>query len=52
MKLHASRIINFRSIIDTGFQELSPDGISLIVGQNESGKTSVLDALENLKQEE
>lgn len=45
MRLNAFRIKNFRSIVDTGFQDLSPDGISLIVGQNESGKSSVLDGI-------
>ncbi len=45
MKLKAFKITNFRSIVDTGFQDLSPDGISLIVGQNESGKSSVLDGI-------
>lgn len=45
MRLHAFRIKNFRSIVDTGFRELSPDGVSLIVGQNESGKSSVLDGI-------
>ena len=46
MKLKAFRIQNFRSIVDTGWQELSPDNITAIVGQNESGKTSILEALE------
>ena len=45
MKLKAFRIQNFRSIVDTGFQELSPDNITAIIGQNESGKTSILEAL-------
>lgn len=45
MKLQVFRIRNFRSIVDTGFQNLSPDGISLIVGQNESGKSSILDGI-------
>ncbi|MDD5165610.1 MAG: AAA family ATPase [Candidatus Pacebacteria bacterium] len=45
MRLHAFRIKTFRSIVNTGFQELSPDGISLIVGQNESGKSSVLEGI-------
>lgn len=45
MRLQTFRIKNFRSIIDTGFQNLSPDGISLIVGQNESGKSSVLEGI-------
>lgn len=45
MKLHAFRISNFRSIKDTGFRELSADNITLIIGQNESGKSSILEAL-------
>jgi predicted ATP-dependent endonuclease of OLD family len=45
MKLTAFRITNFRSIVDTGWQNLSPDNITCLIGQNESGKTSVLEAL-------
>jgi predicted ATP-dependent endonuclease of OLD family len=45
MKLIAFRIKNFRSIVDTGWQNLSPDNITCLIGQNESGKTSVLEAL-------
>jgi predicted ATP-dependent endonuclease of OLD family len=45
MKLIAFRIRNFRSIIDTGWQNLSPDNITCLIGQNESGKTSILEAL-------
>ncbi|MBK7712848.1 MAG: AAA family ATPase [Bacteroidales bacterium] len=45
MKLTAFRIKNFRSIVDTGWQNLSPDNITCLIGQNESGKTSVLEAL-------
>jgi len=45
MKLIAFRIMNFRSIIDTDWQSLSPDNITCLIGQNESGKTSVLEAL-------
>ena len=45
MRLNAFKIKNFRSIVDTGFRDLSPDGISLIVGQNESGKSSILEAM-------
>lgn len=45
MKLIAFRIRNFRSITDTGWQCLSPDNITCLIGQNESGKTSVLEAL-------
>lgn len=45
MKLTAFRIKNFRSIVDTGWQSLSPDNITCLIGQNESGKTSILDGL-------
>ncbi len=45
MKLTAFRIKNFRSIIDTGWQSLSPDNVTCLIGQNESGKTSILEAL-------
>jgi hypothetical protein len=45
MKLAAFRIKNFRSIVDTGWQTVSPDNITCLIGQNESGKTSVLEAL-------
>jgi len=45
MKLLSFRIHNYRSIKDTGWQELSPDNITGIIGQNESGKTSILEAL-------
>ena len=45
MKLNAFRIRNFRSIVDTGWQNLSPDNITCLIGQNESGKTSLLEAM-------
>ena len=45
MKLTGFRIQNFRSIIDTGWIYLSPDNITGLIGQNESGKTSILEAL-------
>lgn len=45
MKLSAFRIKNFRSIVDTGWQKVSPDNITCLIGQNESGKTSVLEGL-------
>ncbi|MCU1617912.1 MAG: hypothetical protein JWO98_5452 [Frankiales bacterium] len=45
MKLISFRIKNFRSIADSGKVPFSPDGITVFVGQNESGKSSVLDAL-------
>lgn len=45
MKLISICIKNFRSIVNTGWKQLSPDNISVIIGQNESGKTSILEAL-------
>jgi energy-coupling factor transporter ATP-binding protein EcfA2 len=45
VQLRAFRILNFRSIIDSGWVPFSPDGITVLVGQNESGKSSVLEAL-------
>jgi predicted ATP-dependent endonuclease of OLD family len=45
MKLTAFRIRNFRSIADTGWQNISLDNITCLIGQNESGKTSVLEGL-------
>ena len=45
MKVTAFRIKNFRSIIDTGWQSFSPDNVTCLIGQNESGKTSILEAL-------
>lgn len=45
MRLTGFRILNFRSIVDSGWNNLSPDNITALIGQNESGKTSVLEAL-------
>lgn len=45
MKLIAFRIKNFRSIKDTGWHDLAYDNITCLIGQNESGKTSILEAL-------
>jgi len=42
MKPTAFRIKNFRSIKDTGWHNLASDNITCLIGQNESGKTSVL----------
>ncbi|HEX8212578.1 MAG TPA: AAA family ATPase [Longimicrobium sp.] len=41
----AFRIKDFRSIRDSGICPLSGDGITVLAGQNESGKTAVLSAL-------
>lgn len=40
------QIKNFRSIADSGKFYVPTDGITVLVGQNESGKTSIIDALE------
>ena len=45
MKLKAFRIKNFRSIVDSNWNSLAFDNITALIGQNESGKTSVLEAL-------
>lgn len=45
MRLAAFRIRNFRSIQDSDWVPFSMDGITVLVGQNESGKSSVLEAL-------
>jgi predicted ATP-dependent endonuclease of OLD family len=47
MKLSAFRIENYRSILDSGWIEV--DDIAVIVGKNESGKTSLLKALWKFK---
>lgn len=45
MRFKQFRIKNYRSIIDTGWNALASDNITGIIGQNESGKTSILEAL-------
>lgn len=45
MRLSEFRIKNFRSIVDSGWKKLSSDNITALIGQNESGKTSVLEGL-------
>ncbi|WPO43646.1 ATP-dependent nuclease [Tardiphaga sp. 42S5] len=46
MRLLEFRIQNFRSIKDTGWCSLSSDATTVLIGQNESGKSSILSALE------
>lgn len=46
MKLLDFRITNFRSIDDTGWCAFSADSVTVLIGQNESGKSSILSALE------
>jgi hypothetical protein len=45
VKIEQFRITNLRSIVDSGWCRLSPDDVTVLIGQNESGKTSVLEAL-------
>jgi predicted ATP-dependent endonuclease of OLD family len=45
MQLTGFRIQNFRSIVDTDWQQLAHDNITSLIGQNESGKTSILEGL-------
>lgn len=46
MKLQSFRIKNFKSIIDSGVCHLqAPDNIMVIAGQNESGKSAILEGL-------
>jgi predicted ATP-dependent endonuclease of OLD family len=45
MNLAAFRVFSFRSIIDSKWIQFSRDGITVFVGQNESGKSSLLEAL-------
>ncbi len=46
MKLLNAHINNYRSVLDSG--EFTLDGTTCLVGKNESGKTTVLQALERL----
>jgi len=46
MKIEKFRIKNYKSIIDSGDCYLT-DTISILAGKNESGKTSILEALED-----
>jgi len=45
MKLQAFQVKNFRSIKDTGWQNFSLDSVTGLIGQNEAGKTAILEAL-------
>lgn len=45
MRLISFCIENFRSIVNTGWVNFSSDNVTALVGQNESGKTAILEAL-------
>lgn len=46
MKLHGFRVHNFRNISDSGWVDV--DDLTAFIGQNEAGKTALLDALHKL----
>ncbi len=50
MELKTISIENFRSIKDSGVWKLSEDRINTLIGRNGSGKTSIIEALDTLKQ--
>ena len=47
MQIKGFQITNYRSIRDSGMCKLSGDGVTVLAGMNESGKTSILEALED-----
>ena len=47
MEIRSFRIKNYRSIKDSGECYLSGDGVTILAGKNESGKTAILEALED-----
>lgn len=53
MKLLSFQIKNYRSIVDSGIVKLSElDNVTVLAGQNESGKSSVLHALHDFEKGE
>jgi hypothetical protein len=51
LKPKAFRIHDFKSIKNSGVCELSGDGITVLAGQNEAGKTAILTALRDFDEE-
>jgi len=47
VEIKSFRIKNYRSIKDSGVCYLSGDNITILAGKNESGKTAILEALED-----
>ena len=45
MRLNGFSIENFRSIQKSGWCEISVEEVAVLVGQNEAGKSSILEAL-------
>jgi len=51
MEIKSFRIKNYRSIKDSGVCYLSGDNITILAGKNESGKTAILEALEDFNRD-
>jgi predicted ATP-dependent endonuclease of OLD family len=51
MKIDEIRVQNYRSAVDTGWVEVNED-ITTLIGENESGKTSILKALHSFSNED
>lgn len=51
MEVKSFRIKNYRSIKDSGVCYLSGDNITILAGKNESGKTAILEALEDFNKD-
>lgn len=47
MEIKSFRIKNYRSVKDSGVCYMSGDNITILAGKNESGKTAILEALED-----
>lgn len=52
MRVSGFRVEKFRSVVDSEWCSLSPDGVTALVGQNESGKTSLLRAVYSFQRNE
>lgn len=51
MQIKSFRIKNYRSIKDSGVCYMSGDNVTILAGKNESGKTAILEALEDFNAE-
>ena len=52
MKLTRFRIKNYKSIVDSGNCSFSDDGVTILAGKNEAGKTAILEALADFGKDE
>jgi len=51
MEIKSFRIKNYRSIKDSGICYMSGDNVTILAGKNESGKSAILEALEDFNTE-